>query len=262
MTVDSTPAQMRPAALYDAFISYNHAKDKPVGAALQTAMQKLGKPWYQRRALRIFRDNHEVSRRRPSCGRRLRKRSIKRDTSSSSLLPRFARSKWCAMEVAHWLMHKELSTLLIAVTDGELRWDAAAQDFVWDETTPLPPVLRGIYRNEPKWIDLRAFRAAPDARDAKFLDAAADLASAVHGMPKEDLLSQEMRQQKRALRLAWGAAASLLVLAGGAGWQWRVAVSERDRAEYNLKLARGAADDLVFKIAQGLRNVEGMRGIK
>ena len=32
------------ARLYDAFISYSHAKDKALAAALQSAMQKLGKP--------------------------------------------------------------------------------------------------------------------------------------------------------------------------------------------------------------------------
>ena len=30
--------------LYDAFISYSHAKDKPIAAALQSAVQKLGAP--------------------------------------------------------------------------------------------------------------------------------------------------------------------------------------------------------------------------
>src|SRR5262245_53351917 len=42
-------------ALYDAFISYSHAKDKPIAAALQAAVQKLDKPWYRRRALWVFR---------------------------------------------------------------------------------------------------------------------------------------------------------------------------------------------------------------
>jgi hypothetical protein len=39
---------------YDAFISYSHAKDKPIASALQSVIQKLGKPWYRRRALRAF----------------------------------------------------------------------------------------------------------------------------------------------------------------------------------------------------------------
>ncbi len=48
-------------ALYDAFISYSHAKDKPIAAALQSVVQRLGKPWYQRRALRVFRDDTSLS---------------------------------------------------------------------------------------------------------------------------------------------------------------------------------------------------------
>jgi hypothetical protein len=48
-------------ALYDGFISYSHAKDKPIAATLQSAVQKLGKPWYARRALRLFRDDTSLS---------------------------------------------------------------------------------------------------------------------------------------------------------------------------------------------------------
>lgn len=61
-------------ALYDAFISYSHAKDKPIAAALQSAIQKLGKPWYRRRGLRIFRDDTSLSATPhlwPTIGRRL-----------------------------------------------------------------------------------------------------------------------------------------------------------------------------------------------
>ena len=36
--------------LYDAFISYSHAKDKPIAAALQSVVQRLGKPWAAARA--------------------------------------------------------------------------------------------------------------------------------------------------------------------------------------------------------------------
>ncbi len=48
-------------ALYDAFISYSHAKDKPIASSLQSVIQRLGKPWYKRRALRIFRDDTSLS---------------------------------------------------------------------------------------------------------------------------------------------------------------------------------------------------------
>jgi hypothetical protein len=43
--------------LYDAFISYSHAEDKPISVALQSMLQKLGKLRYQRRALPVFRDD-------------------------------------------------------------------------------------------------------------------------------------------------------------------------------------------------------------
>src|SRR5208282_972127 len=42
--------------LYDAFISYNHKLDKPLVKRLQRQLQSLGKAWWQRRAVRIFRD--------------------------------------------------------------------------------------------------------------------------------------------------------------------------------------------------------------
>src|SRR5689334_5927908 len=41
---------------FDAFISYSQRQDKIIATALQSTMQRLGKPWYQRRALRVFRD--------------------------------------------------------------------------------------------------------------------------------------------------------------------------------------------------------------
>ena len=51
----------RAPVTYDAFISYSHAKDKPIATALQSVVQKLGKAWYRRRALRLFRDDTSLS---------------------------------------------------------------------------------------------------------------------------------------------------------------------------------------------------------
>ena len=105
-------------------------------------------------------------------------------------------------------------TLLIGVTEGTLAWDNALDDFAWHEGMPLPAVLKGRFPSEPKWVDLHAYRDGADKRDAKFTELAADFAAAIRGMPKEDLLSQEVRQQRRALTLAWSAAGSLFILAG------------------------------------------------
>jgi tetratricopeptide (TPR) repeat protein len=49
-----------------------------------------------------------------------------------------------------------------------------------------------------------------------------------------------------------------LALAGLAYWQRGVALVERDNATRNFKLAQKTTESLVFDIAQGLRNVQGM----
>jgi tetratricopeptide (TPR) repeat protein len=257
---------------YDAFVSYSHAKDKPIAAALQSVAQKLGKPWYRRRALRIFRDDTSLSA-TPSLWP-----SIEQALGQSRFLvllasPEAMASPWVNKEVTYWLEHKSSDTLLIALTDGDLAWDNAIGDFARRDCIPLPSVLAGRFPSEPKWVDMRAYRNGADPRDSKFIEASADFAAAIHGMPKEDLLSQEVRQQRRALTLAWSAAGLLLIAVGVAGWQWnsaldaqyaaieqrQIAEHQRDRAEWNFGIAKDGADHVVFNIAQSLRNVQGMQ---
>src|ERR1700693_2642317 len=88
--------------LYDAFISYSHAKDKPIAAALQSAIQKLGKPWYKRRALWLFRDDSSLSA-TPHLWP-----TIEQALGQSRYLillasPEAAASHWVCKEVAYWL---------------------------------------------------------------------------------------------------------------------------------------------------------------
>lgn len=259
-------------SIYDAFISYSHVKDRPLAAALQVAVQKLGKPWYRRRSLHVFRDDASLSA-TPELWP-----SIERALGEARYLillasPEAAASPWVAKELEYWLAKKKADTLLIGVTDGELRWDHTVDDFCWAEHPPLPAILKGRFANEPRWVDLRAFRKTVDQRDIAFIEAAANFAAAIQGVAKQDLLSQEVRQQRRALHLAWSAAGMLAVLIAIAGWQWweadsarrvaqkaeQVAEIQRDRAEHNFSIAKGAADRVVFQMAQGLRDVQGMR---
>jgi tetratricopeptide (TPR) repeat protein len=250
------PAGAAPAP-YDAFISYSHAKDKPVAAALQAVMQKLGKSWHQRRALRIFRDDTSLAA-TPELWLTIEQGLARARSRSVVASPQFAASEWCGKEVAYWLEHKSVDTLLIALTEGELTWCNATRDFTWSGVTPLPQTLRGKFRSEPKWVDLRAHRASPNARDARLADAAADLAAAVHGQPKEDLLSREVRQQRRALSLAWSAAAVLLLLSGVAFGLAGYALHQRNRAELALDAATRGADSLVREVVIRIRNRSGV----
>ena len=263
---------------YDAFISYSHAKDKPIAAMLQSVIQTLGKPWYRRRAIRVFRDDTSLSA-TPHLWP-----SIEQALSQSRYLiliasPEAAGSMWVGKEVAYWLENKSVDTLLIGVTDGDISWDQELGDFTWPDTTPLPGVLKGRFPTEPKWVDLRAYRAAATRRDPILTDRAADFAAAVRGVPKEDLLSQEVRQQRRALALAWSAVGVLLVLFGLAGWQWSEAVAaktaalrsegvateqrkiadeQRIRAEKSLEAATQTSNSLVSDLAREFRGKKGI----
>jgi hypothetical protein len=92
-------------------------------------------------------------------------------------------------------------------------------------------------RASRNWVDLTSCRDSANPCDAKFTELAVDFAAAIRGMPKEDLLSQELRQQRRALTLAWSAAGSLLILAGLAGWQWKVALDNERAATEQKQVA-------------------------
>jgi tetratricopeptide (TPR) repeat protein len=107
-------------------------------------------------------------------------------------------------------------------------------------------------------VDLRPYRAQAKVRDPAFMALAADFAAAVRGMPKEDLLSQEVRQQRRNVALAGGAAAAMLVLAVLAGIAAAVAVFQRDRALSTLAAAIDNANGLVVHVAAKVRRTAGI----
>lgn len=216
-------------------------------------MQRLGKAWYQRRALRLFRDDTGLTATPhlwPSIEEALGKAHFLILLASREA----ALSPWVGKELGWWLDHRSADTVLIALTSGELAWDSLAGDFRWSVELPLPRILRGRFVDEPRWIDLRPYREAARAHDARFTDLAADFSAALHGRPKEDLLSQEVREQRRALRLAGATVIALLALLVVAGWQWTMARAQRARAEHNLALATETANDLVFNVARKFRN--------
>ena len=243
--------------VYDAFVSYSHTKDKALASAFQSIVQKIGKPWYRRRALRLFRDETSLS-----AGPQLWAMIEQRLAQSRFLIlfgsEEAAASPWVGKEVTWWLDHRGSETILIALTSGELEWVAAIGDFCWSETTPLPQALKGRFSQEPRWVDLRSFRDDLSTTDQKFMAAGADFAAAMHGRPKEDLLSEEVRQQRLALRLAGSAVISLVAFLVIAGWQWVKAETERMKAERNSTAAQGAAHALVFDMAKDIRNNIGI----
>ena len=136
----------------------------------------------------------------------------------------------------------------------------------------FPPALRfelqpdGTVSNQPVTI------LAPDLRDqgdGKSL-ALAKVIAGLTSVGTDEIVRRAQRDQQRRLR-NWVAGLSVVIvaLAGLTAWaeinrrdaveQRRIADQRRQEAERNFALAKGAADGLVFDIAQGLRDVEGMR---
>ena len=230
---------------------------QPIAAALQAVVQRLGKPWYKRRALRVFRDDTSLSA-TPQLWP-----AIEQALGQSRFLillasPEAAASPGSARRSPIGSRIKSAETLLIALPDGTLVWNNAAGDFDWSQSTSLPPVLKGAFATEPKWVDLAAYRGGATRRDRRFDERAANFAAAIHGRSKEDILSEELREQRKALLLAWSAAGLLCALAGVAGWQAQLAITQRDRAERTVIAATSTAKSMTIDMAQEFRNRTGM----
>src|SRR5262249_53085233 len=105
----------------------------------------------------------------------------------------------------------------------------------WSEAMPLPRSLKNRFADEPRWIDLRPYRDGGAPKGAEFMGLAADFAAAIRGIPKEDLLSEEVRQQRRARTLAGAAVTLLFALLTAAGWEWNQARLQRNEAQLQLR---------------------------
>jgi hypothetical protein len=97
---------------------------------LQAVVQKLGKAWYRRRALRVFRDDTSLLA-TPHLWP-----SIEQALGQSRFLILLASSQAAASHSGRptdslLARHNSADTVLIALTEGELDWDEVTEDFRW-----------------------------------------------------------------------------------------------------------------------------------
>jgi WD40 repeat protein len=232
-------SESSPRHAYKAFISYSHAVDGRLAPAVQQSLHRFARPWYRLRAIRVFRDEASLSA-SPALWSSIAEAL---DGSEFFLLlasPEAAESGWVDQEVRRWFERREPSHLFVVLTGGDLEWDAGAGDFDWGRTTALPPVARGKFLEEPRWIDLRWARTADDVslRNARFRGAIADLAAPLHGRPKDELVGEDVRQHRRTIRLAAAAAVGLAVLAALSSAGAVIAWHERGTAIERADVAR------------------------
>ena len=201
---------------YDAFISYSHGEDSALAEAVQGGLQRFARPWYRRRALHVFRDSTGLS---ANPGLWSSIVDVMADSNYLIVLcsPDAAESPWVGREIEHWRETKPADHIIPVLTAGELVWDDTAGDFDVARSTALNPALAGAFTEEPLYVDMRWAHSSDQltARDPRFSNRIADIAAPLHGVAKDDIVGEDIRQHRRALRLAWGAAIALVLLSIG-----------------------------------------------
>ena len=230
---------MAPALGYDGFISYSHQHDAVLGPALKNNLERFAKPWYRVRELRIFLDTADLSA-NPGLWP-----SIEDSLSSSQWFlllasPGAAESRWVNREAQWWVENKSLDRLLVVGTSPGLAWDDQARD--WAAGAPVPSALRDAFRDEPHWVDLSQVQAGRGRPRIPAHQVAA-IAAPLRGQQLDQLVGEHLRQHRRTMRLAEGAAVIMTVLAALAVVFSIVAVNERNTAvaERNQALSSALA---------------------
>jgi hypothetical protein len=229
---------------FKAFLSYSHAADGNLAPAVQSALHSFARPWYRVRTMWVFRDKTGLSA-NPALWKAIETALADSEYFLLMASPKAAASQWVQREVEWWLTKRSADSLLILLTEGEIRWDPAAQDWDWVGTTALPPNLRKRTRQEPFWVDLRWARSAEKLtlRHAQFRGATLDIAATLMGAAKESLDSEDIRVYRRNRSAAYAAVVVSLLLAAGAAVGAFVANRERILATSRQKAAE-ALDDL------------------
>lgn len=197
---------------YKAFVSYSHAADGKLAPAIQRGLHRFRRSWYQGRAMRVFRDETNLS---VSPGLWS---SIEAALGASEyfillISPDAAVSKWVLKEVEYWISHRSPDTMLFVLTGGDIVWDAERGDFDWT-LSAVPKTLKAVYLEQPLWVDLRWIKhqESLSLQDPRFRDKIADIAATLLGRAKDELVGEDVRQQQRARRVTVSAIAVLSLL--------------------------------------------------
>ena len=198
---------------YKAFISYSHAADGLLAPAIQKGLHRLAKPWYRLRALNIFRDETGLTV-NPALWTSIKAALDESEYFILLASPEAANSHWVKKELEYWLVAKQTQNIQIVLTNGDLVWDNGINNFDFHQSTSIPPILSNKFDELPNYGDLRWVESKTqlDLRNSQFRGEIAKIAAPLHGKGKEELESEDIRQQKRTIRLAWTFIISLLFL--------------------------------------------------
>lgn len=208
---------------YDIFLSYSQRADHDLAEALQSGLERFAKRWNQRRALRVFRDD-SVMGLSPALWPQL---AASLDRSHWLLVlasPPARDSPWVNQEIEYWLASSPDAgeRMLLVLTSGALEWDDARKRFDPKGSSALPTVIPDdLFAEEPKYLDLRWFHEGRqaqangeliDLRHHRFRDAIATIAAGPHGVDKDELDGEAIRNERRGRRVRRLAVAGLVLL--------------------------------------------------
>ena len=222
---------------YQAFISYSH-QDRALADRLQIALQQLArKRRTQIRNISVFRDATNLSA-NPNLWT-----SIENGLDNSEFLiylasPEAVRSEWVQKEIEYWLESRSANHVLIVWLRGQLPWRPGVSAHEYGDS--IPKVLCDHLAGEPLYVDL-TWAMAPDAdlseSNPAFLEAIAKLAAPLHNKEPNELIGEEIEQQRRRILVYRFVTAALAVLTVAAAVAAIVAVYQRAQAVRRQTLA-------------------------
>ena len=226
----------RDSFAYDAFISYAH-EDRAIAAGIQKGLHRIGRRMGHLHALRVFRDATDLTA-SPDLWGKVVEAMDRARYFIIVLSPHAVASGWVNKEVAHWMERRGPDQLLFVVAGGRLAWDEVTGRFDPHRSDVALPVLTepGVLAAEPLYVDVG--EDAPwDPRAPMFREKVTDLAAPIHGKPKYELASEDLREQRRFRRLRRAAIAGLVLLTVLAVVAAAIAFMQRNQAENQARIA-------------------------
>jgi WD40 repeat protein len=230
------------AQVHDAFISYSHQADTKLATAIESGLERLAKPLLSLRAMDVFRDQTTLTA-TPALWPSILKHLSDSRWFILLACPQSAQSPWCVKETSWWLENRNLDTLLVVLTGGEICWNPKGSDFDWTRTTALSQSLASKFSDEPLYVDLcwTADQRDLGMRNARFRDDIVSLAAPIRGMTRDELDSADKRQLRwnkalvRGLQTGLGIVTILALLAAA------YAMAQKRQALSDAALARAQA---------------------
>jgi WD40 repeat protein len=238
-----------PIVIYNAFMSYSHAADGKLAPRIQSALQRIAKPFFKLRALHVFRDQTSLSA-TPALWSSIETALNQSEYFILMASSEAAASPWVQREIDHWLTEspqarrgQAVAHFLIILTDGDILWDKVTGDFDWERTNALPELLRSTFPEEPLFVDMRGVKTEEDLslHNPTFRDMIADLAATLHHQSKEEIIGEDIRILRRNRLLGWSGSILLASLAAVASVTAYVAVVQKKTAQSRELAARATA---------------------